>query len=961
LSAVAARPDAETAGSARAGSEGLLDRDDVLRSIDQALDSASDRASLALLLVGHAGMGKTRLFEAALGRARERRFRVVRAGGAELEQNLAFGLAAQLLRSLLSEVPPAQREALSAAAPKRVLSLERSNDGNPEDDDHLAVSHAVFNVLATGLEDTPALIAIDDLQWSDSASIGLLLYVLHRLDELPVALVMTRRPPSDESPTDPLSHLGVHPKVQVEPLAPLRREAIAALIAQVLGPDVDPALAEVCRDATAGNPFFVQELLRALAEEPDRSSGRLLARARTLVPDAVGRSLRVRVGRLGPDAAALARTVAVLGDDVPLRHAAVLSDLSVAQASLAADSLSAANVLLAREPLKFVHPLVRQAIEQDIAASEVASRHLDAARLLYGEGEGVELVAAHLLLGRAEGDPWVVERLQAAAREARSSGAPQSAVRYLERALAEPPSREQRPQVLGELGAAEAVLGLPAAPEHLAAASAETADPRHRAELALELGRVYDAHGDHARAARTFEAGLRDLNSDPAQPGDRELCDQLQAGFIASGTLVPALRPRAAASAARWLRDLPALPATQGERLLLAHVALEGAHRGEPAERIIDFAERAWDDGRILREATSQWIGWRLVANALCSAGALERSDEIAEAAIQDARRRNSPLGFATACFIRSSARMGQGQINDALADLESVRDGRRYGWAQFLGGAAAKYALCLLETGEIDAAEAALSEDAPLREPYDLEDAMRLVALAEVRRAQGRLDEALAAAQAAGAAAEATIPFFDYCRWRTSAAQAALGLGDQAQALGLAAEMLERAEQTQVVEHRIEALRVSGICRGGPEGLAQLQAAAELGRGSPPRLETLRSLVDLGAALRRSGERAACRAPLQEAADRARQCGARLLYDRARTELAASGARPRRELLLSGPGSLTPSERRIAELAAGGQSNREIATMLFVTPKTVEYHLRNAYRKLDIQTRRELGEALSG
>ena len=90
-----------------------------------------------------------------------------------------------------------------------------------------------------------------------------------------------------------------------------------------------------------------------------------------------------------------------------------------------------------------------------------------------------------------------------------------------------------------------------------------------------------------------------------------------------------------------------------------------------------------------------------------------------------------------------------------------------------------------------------------------------------------------------------------------------------------------------------------------------------------------------------------------------ARQGGARLLYDRARTELAASGARPRRELLLSGPASLTPSERRIAELAAGRHSNREIATMLFVTTKTVEYHLRNAYRKLDIQTRRELAEAL--
>jgi len=955
---VAVRPDADNSGSGRAGGNGLLDRDDVLRSIDRALDAASGSESLALLFVGHAGMGKTRLTEAALERARDRRLLVVRAAGAELEQNLAFGLASQLVRSLLSGASPGQRRALSQIAPNRVLSLEAAHD---RQDDHLAVSHGVFNVLATALEDSPALLAIDDLQWSDSASVALLLYVLHRLDELPVALLMTRRPISDEDPADPLSHLAGHPKVRVENLAPLSREAIGKLIADVLGPEADPALADVCREATAGNPFFVQELLRALAEDPGLSSEQLLARAGTLVPDAVSRSLRVRVGRLGPDAAALARTVAVLGDDVPLRHAAALSGLSVAQASMASDSLSAADVLLPREPLKFVHPLVRQAIEQDIAASEVASRHLDAARLLYREGGGVELVAAHLLLGRPEGDPWVVERLRAAATDARSGGAPQSAVRYLERALAEPPNREQRPRVLGELGAAEAVLGLPGADEHLAAALEETADPRYRAELALELGRVYDAKGERARAAEAFERGLRDLQMDPQNATERELSDQLQAGFIATATVVGSLRPRAAQRAARWLQNLPAAPATQGQRLLLAHVALEGAYHGEPAERIIEFAERAWDDGQILRQASPQWIGWRLVANALCSAGALERGGEVSEAAIQDARRRGSPLDFATASFFHSRAPFLQGRINDALADLEATREGRRYGWAQFHRGTTARYALCLLETDQIDAAEAVLSEEAAPTEPYGLEDTMYLAALAEVRRAQGRLEEALATAETAGAAVETTVPFFDSCRWRTTAAQAALGLGDQERALALAEEMLARSEQTQVVEHRIEALRVAGLCSGGEDGIARLREAVELGRALPPRLETMRALVDLGGALRRSGERAACRAPLQEAGDQARQSGARLLYDRARMELAASGARPRRELLLSGPESLTPSERRIAELAAGGQSNREIATMLFVTPKTVEYHLRNAYRKLDIQTRRELAEALAG
>jgi DNA-binding CsgD family transcriptional regulator len=161
------------------------------------------------------------------------------------------------------------------------------------------------------------------------------------------------------------------------------------------------------------------------------------------------------------------------------------------------------------------------------------------------------------------------------------------------------------------------------------------------------------------------------------------------------------------------------------------------------------------------------------------------------------------------------------------------------------------------------------------------------------------------------------------------------------------------------VLHDRIRALRVLGACEPGKAGLELLQAACELGQAAAPRLETIRALVDFGAALRRANRRTAAREPLQQAADAAAHSGARALYERARTELGATGARPRREVLLSGPKSLTPSERRIAELAAAGQSNREISQALFVTPKTVEYHLRNVYRKLAIEGRKDLDGAL--
>ena len=149
----------------------------------------------------------------------------------------------------------------------------------------------------------------------------------------------------------------------------------------------------------------------------------------------------MRVGRIGPHGVALARALAVLGDDTPLRLAAGLANLSIDRMPRPPPMRSRRReTRLARESLRFVHPLVRHAIENDIPASELAGRHLNAARRLWADGSGSERVAAHLLLGRAEGSAWVVDQLRTAAQEARVRSAPQSAIRYLERAVQEPPA-----------------------------------------------------------------------------------------------------------------------------------------------------------------------------------------------------------------------------------------------------------------------------------------------------------------------------------------------------------------------------------------------------------------------------------------------------------------------------------------------------------------------------------------
>lgn len=193
---------------------------------------------------------------------------------------------------------------------------------------------------------------------------------------------------------------------------------------------------------------------------------------------------------------------------------------------------------------------------------------------------------------------------------------------------------------------------------------------------------------------------------------------------------------------------------------------------------------------------------------------------------------------------------------------------------------------------------------------------------------------------------------------WRSPAALALLGLGEREQAGRLAAEELELARAWGAPRALGAALRVAGLVQGGKRGVAQLGEAVEVLSASPAKLEHAKARTELGAALRRAGQRAQAREHLRRAMELATICGAKVLAARAETELLATGARPRR-VALSGVESLTPSERRVAEMAAHGPTNREIAQALFVTQRTVEVHLTSIFRKLDITSRSQLAAAL--
>ena len=193
---------------------------------------------------------------------------------------------------------------------------------------------------------------------------------------------------------------------------------------------------------------------------------------------------------------------------------------------------------------------------------------------------------------------------------------------------------------------------------------------------------------------------------------------------------------------------------------------------------------------------------------------------------------------------------------------------------------------------------------------------------------------------------------------WRSDVALAHLALGAPAEARALAAEEVALAQAHHGPRTLGIALRAAGLTEGGRRGIELLREAVRVLEGSAGRLEHARAMTDLGAALRRAGRRAESREILRPALDLAHRCGAPALTERARAELVAAGGRPRR-LVLSGLDSLTPSERRVAQLAAVGLSNRDIAQNLFITARTVEGHLTHAYQKLAITSREQLPATL--
>jgi DNA-binding CsgD family transcriptional regulator len=919
----------------------LLEREEEVRALHAALAAAQEGVGEAIVFEGHAGTGKSRLLAEARALADDTGMPALAARSDEAERDYAFGVALQLLEPTVHRADPGERAELFAGASGLAQPLFEAGaaaGARSGGSELFSLVHGLYWLMQNLAERQPILVLVDDLQWTDAASLRFLAYLARRVGDLPLVMVMATRlgdEPAREAALEALPARALR-------LAPLSAPGVARLVRLRL-PAASDSFCEACMQATAGNPFFVEELLRTVAQEGLRPTDDSLAELRALAPDAVSRSVLLRLSRFAPTAVKLAQAVAVLGE-APLADVARLAEITDDDAARLAGDLVAAAILADRDLLAFSHPIVREAVHADIGHAERGMLHLRAAELLRAAGAAPERVSAHLLAAPPSRDPAVVEPLRVAAGNAVAEGAPESAVRYLRRALEEPPASGTLADVLLELGKAEVATGDPNAVDRFRAALPLRDDPLWRARVQLMLGRALSAQGRFVEATEAFELGEGE-----ARGRDLELLNELEAGYVGVARLDPALQAAAAERVERLVRQ-PPREDTPAQRPLLADVAVARAWAGAPPAEVLPLARRAWADGALLAEQGADADPVYVLAAALYAIDALELDLEMLDAALREARRRGAVMAVATASYCRSGPLYSMARMPEALADAEQAVRAERDGWAMLLPSARAFLALALLERGDVDGAERALVLQEPERWAEALPYTAFLDARARLRLVQRRPGEALADALEEGRLLDDVFGGTGrgYLQWRCTAASAAMATGDRARAADLCAEELELARASERAHSIGAALRTAAALEEGERRIELLSEAVATLEASQTVLELLRALVDLGAAVRRAGRRQEARAPLERALDIAASRGATALAARAREELLAAGARPRRTAL-RGVAALTPSELRVARLAGEGLRNREIAEVLFVTRKTVDYHLHHVYQKLGV------------
>lgn len=905
----------------------VLERDSETTVLGKLISRAASGRGSLVAIEGPAGIGKTRLVAHVRQQASNSGWRVLDTRCTPMSNTIGYCV----LRDWFGTM--ALRAGVGVHpfdGPGRALrELADGHDRTIGD-----LTYAVRWVLEDLTADQPALLIVDDLQWADAASVESLDLLANALQQLPCLVVFTVRSGEPVAASESLNRL-LGASAVLTP-APLSRDAVAEQVRAIRPRAGDAEIDEVHR-TTGGIPFFVNELIAA-----DNGT-----------PDAVVGSVSGRLSRLNLTATVTARAVCLLGEQASVGMVAALTGHPLASVADDISTLIGAQILTpVRGHLRATHPLIADAVLAPMTAHEASEMHQKAATVLIGRGSSRAVVATHLRHTLPGTDPDVRARLQEQGELALSSGSLELAGQYLTRALSEGTVGAAQVDLLS--ATARALAGQRLLDEALAVwerATELVQDDEIRDRLRAEAGDALMAAGRHRDAQQAFGSQV-----DPTSGKQRLFARMVLAGLL-NGVSLDYLRSQVS----DVLAD-PPLGATQEERLSLAAASVVLTFECHDGERARELAIRSIGNGAMLQDESAEGSMLYLATSVLHWMSAFSEGDAILTSAIDDAKSRNSPMALATASLCRGNIRMHMGMISEAIQDLEAALAERTHGWNAFLAPLLAAMVECRIARGELDRVADHRDELEELTHAPGLTGAFATYALADLAAAQANHEQAAHLYAQVGRLVDGRMDNPAILPWRAGEALSRIRMGQPREAVNLARENADRARAFGAPYAIAQALRTLAAvdATGDRVGILR-EALAALQQTQAPRLEAQVS-TDLAGMLLLTQGMSDTREPvllLRRAESYAAFQELRPLGDRVHRILERIGE-PVKRSATETLTSLTVSERRVADLAASGLSNRQIAQQLFVTVKAVEWHLSNVYRKLGIRSRTRLPGLLS-
>ncbi|MFF1449885.1 ATP-binding protein [Streptomyces sp. NPDC058274] len=956
----AARPD-DADATGRCPDTVLVEREGELSVLAELVRATASGRPGLVLLEGPVGIGKSALLRYLADEGRAAGLRVLQARGDAMGREHPFGVARRLFAPLLESAddtgplwPARAATVADVHRPELNVPAPRGSGTRADDDVSYGVLLELQRFVCRRAAQEPLLLLVDDAQQADPASLRFLAHTARRLAGQPVLLALSRR--TDTGVHLPLlDEVAAQPRCRVLRPRPLGGEGVARIVRQITGTD-DEEFHSACLAATNGNPLLVRALLAALRHEGRPPTAQSLADVEggstvALFSEPVLRVLR----KESAETFAAVQAMAVLGDGAPREMCARLAGLDTdvfVQAVLTLATMGLVTATLDGRDWSFSHGLAQEAVLADMPPEQRAGEHRRAARLLLDSGAPAEQVARHLRMTRTPAtEAWAVTVLREAAHEATLRGALSHAVELLRLCLPQDAEPAIDPELLVELGLAEARVDTHAGIRHLRLALERVGDARQRLAVLTALSSAL------VRAEQTAEAvSLLAEHEDAVGAGPGENAQFLQAQrLLLSAWDLPSFREAADGDSL----DLGLPGDTPSERALLAtRAAIRAAHT-EHVEEALAAARRSVGQGLV---ASDSWVFLATAATALLYADRPGEAAPVFRQLIEAASDTRTEPSFVSLLALRADACHRLGELPEAIAATGAALESAPPERAEFVFALPSAIRIhALLDQGDLaGAADTAGREfDPAAAEGWSWNEL--LAARGRLHLVQGRPESALADLTECGDRQREwrrTSPAVS--SWWFWAGTAHLALGDTRRARHLAEEAVSAARSAGLPSALGRGLGLLAATYDERAGLPLLEEAEAVLAESPAVLELIRVQVARGSALHATGHGEGARKVLRAALDKAYALGARPLYRQARQALLATGARPRRPVS-KGLVSLTPSEAEVARHAADGRSNLEIAEALFVTRRTVELHLTSIYRKLGLSGRGELRAVLGG